>query len=34
MFIFIDDNRPNPHPEKYNSFKSVEEANVLTILKI
>ena len=26
MFIFIDDNRPNPHPEKYNSFKSVEEA--------
>ena len=34
MFVYIDDIRPNPNPEKYNKFKSVEEAiEIMNIIK-
>ena len=34
MYYFIDDIRPNPNPEKYNKFKSVEEAiKLMSLLK-
>ena len=34
MYYFIDDMRPNPKPDKYNKFKTVEEAiKMMSILK-
>ena len=34
MYYFIDDIRPNPNPDKYNKFKSVEEAiKMMSLLK-
>ena len=34
MYYFIDDIRPNPKPDKYNKFKTVEEAiKMMSILK-
>lgn len=34
MYYFIDDIRPNPNPDKFNKFKTVEEAiKMMSLLK-